>query len=310
MRYATRLNSFIVDGDVRAALRTVAGIKGVTDVDLNYPEHFDTLDPVEMRSLLDRLGLRTNSVAMRYRDDFVNGELTNPDPSLRRRAVDLTRDGIEAARVLGCDLVTIWQGFDGTDYAFQKDYAADTALIISTFQDLADFAPDVRLSIEYKPYEERVHALIPSLGSTLYLLDRIARPSVGATVDFAHMLMAGEAPGQGASLLLAEDRLFGVHLNDGNNAHDDGLMVASVHPWETAELLYYLLRYDYDGVIYFDTFPRREDPAREAQANIATTNTLVERITAYGVDRIREITASNDAIAVHGLRLALLGGSP
>ena len=46
-------------------------------------------------------------------------------------------------------------------------------------------------------------------------------------------------------------RLLGVHLNDGYGKRDDGLMVGSVHPLQTIELLYVLERIGYDGAHLF-----------------------------------------------------------
>ena len=306
MKYATRLNSYVADGrDVASALREIAATGSIKFVDLNYPEHFADLSVAEMGRLLAELGLTLNSVAMRFRKEFLHGEYTNRDPQLSRRAIELTKEGIDATAALGCDLVTVWLGYDGYDYTFQKDYAAGITQVVAAFQELADYRPDVRLSIEYKPYEERVHALISSLGITLHVLDRIDRANVGATLDFCHMLMAGDMPGFGAALLLEQGKLWGVHLNDGNNSVDDGLMIASVHPWETAEFLYYLLRHDYDGVIYFDTFPKREEAAAEAVANADTVDLWVSKLHHYGIDNITALIQEADGVKSQLFRNAL-----
>jgi len=237
MKYATRLNSFVTkDTDVEAALRKIAETKCVDYVDLNYPEHF-TMPVPQLGALLDELGLKLNSVAMRFRGPYIHGEYTNRDSGVRRDAIELTKQGIDATAELGCDLVTIWLGFDGYDYPFQKDYRQGLDLAIEAFDELAQHRPDVRLSIEYKPYEERARAMISHTGTVLHVLDRVGKDNVGATLDFCHMLMAGDQPAFGASLLLSQDKLWGVHLNDGYGRFDDGLMVASVHPWETAEFL-------------------------------------------------------------------------
>lgn len=307
MKFATRLNSFISDGDIVAGLREVASVEGMEYVDLNYPEHFVGMTPPEMKALLGELGLSLNSVAMRFRGDFVAGEYSNRDENVRRRAIDLTKEGIDAALATGSNLVTVWLGFDGFDYSFQKDYATDQRRIVEAFQELADYRPEARISIEYKPYEERVHSMINSVGQTLFTLQQIDRKNVGATLDFAHMLMAGDQPAFGASLLLEQNKLWGVHLNDGNNAHDDGLMVGSIHPFETLEFLYFLLRHGYDDVIYFDTFPIREKPREEAAANLATVGQFIERLESLGINRITEVVSSADGIASQKLRHELFG---
>jgi xylose isomerase len=306
MKYATRLNSFVTkDMDVEAALRKIAETKCVDYVDLNYPEHF-TMPIPQLGALLDELGLKLNSVAMRFRGPYIHGEYTNRDSGVRRDAIELTKQGIDATAELGCDLVTIWLGFDGYDYPFQKDYRQGLDLAIQAFDELAEHRPDVRLSIEYKPYEERARAMISHTGTVLHVLDRVGKDNVGATLDFCHMLMAGDQPAFGASLLLSQHKLWGVHLNDGYGRFDDGLMVASVHPWETAEFLYYLLRYDYQGVIYFDTFPRRENPSDEVVRNVAIADRLIEKITAYGVENITDVIQQQDGIKSHELLNDLL----
>lgn len=307
MKFATRLNSFVSGGDVPAALRRIAATEGVDYVDLNYPEHFESVGPEAMKALLDELGLTLNGNATRFRKQFVAGEFSNPDETVRRAAIDLAKDAIDAAATCGSDLLTVWLGFDGYDFTFQKDYAADLQRIVSAFQELADHRPDFRISIEYKPYEERVHSMINSFGQTLDVITRIDRPNLGATLDFAHMLMAGDQPAFGASLLLEQGKLFGIHLNDGNNAHDDGLMIGSIHPFETMEMIYFLLRHEWDGVIYFDTFPIREDAQDEAETNRATVELFFEKVKAVGVNRITEVIRSQDGIAAQRLRNELLG---
>lgn len=305
--YATRLNSFLRTAkDVEEGLQNIASTGSITHVDLNYPEHFGERTPEEVKDLLDRVGLKINSVAMRFRADFVGGEYTNADPAIRAQAIELTKQGIDAAAALGSDLVTIWLGFDGYDYTFQKDYAASVELVVAALQELADYRQGMRISYEYKPYEERSHALIATGGMTLHVLNKVDRDNVGATLDFCHQLMAGEMPAFYASLLLDQGKLYGIHLNDGNGKFDDGLMIGSVHPFETAELLYYLARYDWEGVIYFDTFPIREPAVAEAQTNVRTITLLRDKVLEYGVERITEVVRSSDAIQSQAVRTALI----
>jgi len=307
MKYATRLNSWMGAGDdIAATLARIAATGVIRYIDLNYPEHFAQVSPDDIAVILRDTGLTPSSVAMRYRRPFVQGEFTNKNRDVSRRAIALAKEGLDAARTIGCRQEIVWLGFDGYDYTFQKDYVKSIDQIVEAFQELTDYAPDCRISIEYKPYEERVHSLIPSLGMTLHLLDRVDRPNMGATLDFCHMLMAGDMPGFGAAQLLSKGKLFGVHLNDGNDRVDDGLMIASIHPWETLEFLYYLLRYDYDGVIYFDTFPEQEDPADEAMANAATVDLLVGLLRDYGLTRITELIDEADAIKAQLFRNQLL----
>jgi xylose isomerase len=124
---------------------------------------------------------------------------------------------------------------------------------------------------------------MPDVATTLLAIQEIDRPNLGVTLDFAHVLYADEMPAYAAALVARYSRLLGVHLKDGYAKRDDGLMVASVHPIQTIELLYSLDRTGYDGAVYFDTFPDTTglDPVSECAANIDAVSALrrvVERL--------------------------------
>jgi sugar phosphate isomerase/epimerase len=173
-------------------------------------------------------------------------------------------------------VMTLWMGQDGFDYSFQGDYARmweDTLVAIAT---VADHNPRIDIALEYKPNEPRAFALMPDMGTTLLALREVARPNTGVTLDFAHVLFAGEMPAQAAQLAARYSRILGVHLNDGYGKRDDGLIAGAVHPIQTLELFIELDRAGYDGVIYFDTFPDHGgmDPVAESRANIHLTERL------------------------------------
>lgn len=83
-------------------------------------------------------------------------------------------------------------------------------------------------------------------------------------------MMAGENPAQSAAMAAREGRLFGVQLNDGYTrlAAEDGMMFGSVHPLMALEFVHILRTTRYEGHVYFDTFPRNEDPVKEAERNV------------------------------------------
>ncbi|MBE2278324.1 MAG: hypothetical protein IAE87_18745, partial [Rhodobacteraceae bacterium] len=96
-------------------------------------------------------------------------------------------------------------------------------------------------------------------------------------------------------------RILGVHLNDGYGKRDDGLMAGSVHPVQTVELFVDLIRWGYDGVIYFDTFPDQGglDPVEEARGNIRLTDRLREIAAGLADDpALAEARGRQDAAAV------------
>ena len=325
MRFATRLNSFATRPELfwpeRSGkpgtielLRRAATVRGLNAVDLNYPDHLVGLEAPEVARRAADLGLGLEGFAMRYYSDpaFKAGAFTHPDPAVRRRAIDLTRSGIDAVAASGGRLMTVWLGQDGFDHPFAADYAALWAMEIDGLREVASHNPEIPISIEYKPDEPRARALLGDVGTTLLAIREVGLPNLGVTLDFAHVLYAGEQPACAAALVARHSRLLGLHLNDAYGGRDDGLMAGSVHTTQTLELLRQIRRDGYAGAIYFDTFPDTSglDPVAECEANIATVQrmlALVERLDADNA--LGEALARQDAVAGHRIvQQALLGG--
>jgi sugar phosphate isomerase/epimerase len=323
-RYAARLNSFASQPErawpgragrpnLLQLAQRAAGVAGLTDVDLNYPDHVDDA-PALLAVRLSDLGLGVNGLAMRYYTNpaFKLGAFTNPDAGVRREAIELTKRGIDAARGMGSRLMTIWPGQDGFDYSFQADYARLWADEVDAIREVAEHDTDCLVSIEYKPNEPRSFALLPDLSTTLLAIAEAGAPNLGVTLDFAHLLYADEMPAFAAAAVARRSRLLGVHLNDGHAKRDDGLMVGSVHLQATLELLWQLLRDGYDGVIYFDTFPDASglDPVAECEANIEITRRLLAVARRLGGDdALGAALAAQDAVASQRIvGRALAGG--
>jgi sugar phosphate isomerase/epimerase len=280
-RYAARLNAFKTKGGTVADMIRGAGkVGGLSAADLNYPDHFAAHETAALTRLLADEGMVLNGLALRYytEDAFRLGAFTHPDASVRRAAIDLTKRGIDACAAMGGSQMTLWMGQDGFDYSFQADYGRMWDDTIAAIAEVADHNPAIDIAVEYKPNEPRAHALMPDMATTLLALEEVGRPNTGVTLDFAHMLYAGEMPAKAAMLAARRSRILGLHLNDGYGKRDDGLIAGSVHPVQTVELLVARARAGYAGIIYFDTFPDHGglNPVDEARANIRLTDRLVD----------------------------------
>lgn len=287
MRYAARLNAFKLGAETywpgHNRITTIdlierAATAGLGAADLNYPDHFEGVTPGEIGGALNGLGMTLNGLAMRYYTEpgFKLGAFTHPDKTVRRAAIDITKKGIDAGAELGTDLMTLWLGQDGFDYSFQADYKKMWDQTIEALAEVTAHNRAVEIAIEYKPNEPRAFALMPDVATTLLAIKEVGAKNLGVTLDFAHVLYADEMPAHATALVARHSKLLGVHLNDGYGKRDDGLMVGSVHPAQTVELLVALIRSGYDRAIYFDTFPDHSglDPVAEAKTNIASVERL------------------------------------
>ena len=250
--------------------------------------------------------LKVNGLAVRWRNDFTNGDLTNPDPELRERAIRYCKEATDICRELGGIYITLWLENDGFDYAFQVDYEEAWNQMIDAFRELADYAPDMKYSIEYKPFEPRNFSMVDSTGMTLLLIKEIDRPNVGCTLDFCHMLMKRDSPAYGLALAASMGKLYGLHMNDGYSQMDSGMIFGSVNIAHAAEFIYYLKKYNYQGVVFFDTFPIRENAKLETQANINSFEKISKIIDEIGMDRIAEVVSKRDGVEAQRLVLDML----
>jgi L-rhamnose isomerase len=323
LRFATRLNSFASNPasewpdlkgkpTVLQMAARAAKVDGLTDLDLNYPDHVGE-KPTELKRKLEDMGLAINGFAMRYYTNpaFKLGAFTHPDEAVRREAIDLTKAGIDAAREAGSNLMTIWLGQDGFDYAFQADYDRMWQHEIDGIREVCEHDADCLISIEYKPNEPRSYSLMPDCATTLLAIKEAGCANLGVTLDFAHVLYADEQPAFAAAMIARHSRLLGVHLNDGYAKRDDGLMVGAVHSIQTIELLRQIRRDGYDGAIYFDTFPDMTglDPVHECEVNIKTVKRMLNVVDRLeGDNRLGSAIDRQDAVTAQSIiQEAMLG---
>jgi len=269
--------------------------------------------PKDLKGQLDSLDMSLNGLALRYYTDpgFKLGGFTNPDSKVRKEAIDITLRGVDALAEMGGSLMTLWLGQDGFDYSFQLDYNRAWDDTLEALALVCDHNPGIDISLEYKPNEPRSYALMPDVGANLLALKELNRNNTGITLDFAHVLYADEMPAHAAAMVCRQSRLLGVHLNDGYAKRDDGLMIGSVHPQQTVELLVEMIRNGYDSAIYFDTFPDLSglDPVAEAGTNVAVVRRLIaiaERLAAD--DSLRQaVKQQNAPVSQRLVSAALLG---
>lgn len=305
MKFSTRLNSFKTKPELFfkneeeintvSLIKRMAEVEGLTHVELNYPEHFQKNTISEINEALEKYKLDVSGIALRFNEIYNDGEFTNPNETIRNKAITTTKEAIETCEELGGSTTTIWLANDGFDYSFQIDYEVAWDKTVSALREIGEQYPEMNISFEYKPYQPRSFALVGDIGSALLLLDDVNLPNFGVTLDFCHMLMKKENPAYSLALAAKKNRLMGFHLNDGYKDNDEGLMLGSVHLLQTIEFIYYAIKYEYDALIYFDTFPIREDPVKECEKNIKTYKKIENIIHAYGLENIKSLILSKDA---------------
>jgi xylose isomerase len=258
------------------AIRAAGSVEGLTALDLNYPFWDADVTVAEIRDALEGTGLRAQAITPEiYSREFRGGAFTNPDPKIRKRAIEVVERATEVGLELGIDYMKIWPGQDGFDYPLQADPRRLWELSVEGMRAVASPHPALPFAIEYKPKEPRTHMLFSTAARTLLAIEDIGLGNVGVLIDFGHSMYGGESPAAAVELCVSRDRLIDVDLNDNFRSWDDDLTVGSVHIVETLEFLLSLRRAGWDKPWKLDQFPFREDPAEAARSSIRMLTALL-----------------------------------
>jgi xylose isomerase len=169
---------------------------------------------------------------------------------------------MEIAEELGANIVTVCPLNDGSDYPFEIDYRSAWENTVSCIRECADFKPTVKISIEYKTCEPRMHVLVRDAGRAALLAKVIDRDNVGVTLDVGHAFEAGEIPAESVDILASVDKLFYVHINDNFRNWDWDMIPGTVNTLEMVEFIYVLKSVGYDSWLTIDVYPWRFNPVK------------------------------------------------
>lgn len=286
----------------------VAGQVGsLSVVDINYPFNPADLDIAAVEDALKANNLRAIALTPEiYTRTFCRGGFTNPDPKVRREAIELVSQAADLTRRLGGDYVKLWPGQDGWDYPFQADYRALWTMSVEAVRELAQRHPDLRFAIEYKPREPRNRMTFSSAARTLLAIEEMDVPNVGILLDFGHSLYGLESPADAAQMIMAKDRLYAIDVNDNFRGWDDDMVVGSIHLVETFEFFHTLTRANWQGVWQLDQFPFRENSVEAARAGIEVMRTIWRALQILDTEALADAQARQDALAAQRIARAAL----
>jgi len=208
---------------------------------------------------------------------FRLGGPCNPDPSLRRAALEEILKAVEICKALGIPVLSVWPGSDGADYHFQIDYLESLGWFTEALVEAnrACLAAGIRLAIEPKPYEPReLYMIIPTAASAILVAQRVNQVcggrNCGLTVDYGHQKMEATTASTACDLAVFAD--VPIHKFDINDArqgrNDQDLMFGTVSIPEAVEYLYTTFERDYRGYYSQDQFTYRDDPTRAMERSM------------------------------------------
>jgi len=169
-------------------------------------------------------------------DDFKLGSVTNPDPMIRRKALDHILECVDVMDQTGSRDLKLWFS-DGLNYPGQDSIAArQDRLAEALAAAYARLSGQQRLILEYKLFEPAFYATdVPDWGTSFVHCVRLGDRAM-VCIDTGH-----HAPGTNiefiVALLLREKKLGAFDFNSRFYADDD-LMVGAADPFQLFRILH------------------------------------------------------------------------
>ena len=262
---------------VERTRRVAGGLADLLDgLEYHYPGEVDEDSAPAILDVLRAHGMDLPVIASGLHVDptYALGSLINPDPALRRRAIDTNKRGVDLARSIGANFI-IWPGAEGYNYPFQRRYAETWGHLVEGIAEITAHAAQsgVRIYLEHKNSEPAMKVLMRNVGMTLHVIDQVAALGVDTggllvNMDWQHLIMNGENLAEYADLLSAAGRLGHQHANDGWGTFDDDNVVGTNFFMQTLELAVVLQDIEYGRrgqIVGFDLYPYTEDQVAAAR---------------------------------------------
>ncbi|RCG25429.1 L-rhamnose isomerase [Sphaerisporangium album] len=186
------------------------------------------------------VGIGTINANVFQDDDYKLGSVTNPDPAVRRKAVEHLLECVDIMDAIGSDTLKLWFS-DGTNYPGQDDIRARQDRLAEALGVVYErLGEGQRFLLEYKLFEPAFYMTdVPDWGTAYAHCVKLG-PKAQVVVDTGH-----HAPGTNiefiVAFLLREGKLGGFDFNSRFYADDD-LMAGAADPFQLFRIMFEVVR--------------------------------------------------------------------
>ncbi|HEX3647436.1 MAG TPA: L-rhamnose isomerase [Pseudonocardiaceae bacterium] len=196
----------------------------------------------ELRDHAESVGVRLGTVNANVfqDDDYKLGSITNPDPGVRRKAIDHLLHCVDVMDAIESRDLKLWFA-DGTNYPGQDDIPARQDRLAEALADVYPrLGPDQRMLLEYKLFEPAFYMTdVPDWG-TAYAHCVATGERAVVCVDTGH-----HAPGTNIEFIVASllraGRLGAFDFNSRFYADDD-LMAGAADPFQLFRIMHEVVK--------------------------------------------------------------------
>jgi xylose isomerase len=304
--------AFIEKGSIQDILDKVAGLydQGAVDSSLGLEAHYpneindDLIDKYKNLQKETGIKLITTIPNLFYEKTFEFGSLSNPDPRIRRKAIDRTIETLKINKELNTEFCVVWPGGDGYEYPAGTEFYLMWDNFEKGLAEAMDAVPGIRVALEPKPYEPRgnniyrntangilmarnVEALLTSKENKKILSEGHAL--VGLNPEVGHVMMGHEELAYAFASILREGRLAHTHWNSqplGNYDQDLNVGVLGLDQMYAALLV--MRMYEYRCRFGIDIDPERIPVKKALVLNINALRAACDRVNGLDCDRLIE----------------------
>jgi len=219
-------------------------------VQWDLPDGSDDVGNVQ--ALGRKYGIRPGSINPNVfqNQEYKYGSIGNPEPAVRRKALDHILDCVRIADLLQSRDLSPWFA-DGSNYPGSQNIRKRIEYFAEGVREIhGALKPGQRFLIEYKPFEPAFyHTDIADWGMA-YLLAKKAGPQALVLVDTGHHY-ASQNIEQIVAWLLNEGMIGGFHFNDRRYADDD-LTLGSIDPYQVFRIFHEIQMYEWEKGVRAD----------------------------------------------------------
>jgi L-rhamnose isomerase/sugar isomerase len=200
----------------------------------------------EIQGLAEKYGVRPGSINPNVFQDqeYKYGSVGNPDPAIRKRAVNHIVDCVAIASALGCRDISPWFA-DGSNYPGTQNMRKRIEWFEEALKEIHNrLSPKQRLLVEYKPFEPFFYHTDVADWGMAFLLAKKAGPQALVLVDTGHHYQAQNIE-QIVAWLLHNNMIGGFHFNDRRYADDD-LTLGSIDPYQIFRIFHEIHTYEWE----------------------------------------------------------------
>ena len=303
---------YVERGSIEDVLRKVGDLYDHEVVDstfgleAHYPNEInqDLID--EYKSLEKETGIKVITVIpnLFYEKTFEFGSLSNPNPKVRRKAIDRTIEALKMNKELETEFMVVWPGIDGYENPIGVDFYKMWDNFECGLAEAMDTVPGVRVAIEPKPYEPRGNNIYRNTANGILMARNVeamlkadenrrlleeGHALVALNPEVGHVLMGHEELAYALASIMREGRLAHTHWNSqplGNYDQDLNVGVLGIDQMYAALIV--LKMYGYRGRFGIDINPERIPVERALILNINALRAACERVNRLDFDRLVE----------------------